>query len=67
MVYLGVRQMMPKNVKDAMKAWYCEVMGKRQRKAQRVAPFCSFWTILKQRNRIVLYNKALAVQRWKGI
>ena len=62
----GVNWVLPFSVRDTLLSWYVSFKDKNHRKVWRAAPLCLFWTIWKERNRIVFDNEALSTQRLKN-
>ena len=61
----GVNWVLPLTVRDTLLGWSVSFGDKKRGKPWRAAPLCLFWTIWKERNRIVFDNKALSIQRLK--
>ena len=61
----GVNWVLPLTVRDTLLGWSASFVDKKRGKTWRAAPLCLFWTIWKERNRIVFYNEALSIQRLK--
>lgn len=57
---------MAANVKNALLSWRCKAIGRRK-KDLRAAPYCLFWVVWKQRNKVAFKDKTLDVQKWKVI
>ena len=62
----GVNWVLPFSVKDTLLSWYVSFKDNNHRKVWRAAPLCLFWTVWKERNRIVFDNGALSSQRLKN-
>ena len=62
----GVNWVLPLMVRDTLLGWSASFVDKKHGKTWRAAPLCLFWTVWKERNRIVFYNEALSIQRLKN-
>ena len=58
--------MPPWLIKDWFFGWNNFRIKKSERKAWRVAPFCLFWAILKERNRVVFENEEFSLNRLRS-
>ena len=62
----GVNWVLPFTVRDTLLDWFASFKDKKHRKVWRAAPLCLFWTVWKERNRIVFDNEVLLIQRLKN-
>ena len=62
----GVNWVLPFTVGDTLLGWHITFKDKKHRKVWQAAPLCLFWTVWKERNRIVFDNEVLVVQRLKN-
>ena len=62
----GVNWVLPFTMRDTLLSWYVSFKDKKHRKVWRAVPLCLFWTVLKEKNRIVFDNEALSTQRLKN-
>ena len=62
----GVNWVLPFTMRDTLLSWYVSFKDKKHRKVSRVVPLCLFWTVWKERNKIVFNNEALSTQRLKN-
>ena len=62
----GVNWVLPSTVRDTPLGRCVSFKDKKHRKVWRAAPLCLFWTVWKERNRIVFYNEVLSIQRMKN-
>ena len=53
----NVLWVLPLSVKEVLLGWHGSFLGKKRRKVGRAAPLCLFWTVWKERNRIVFKNE----------
>ena len=53
------------SVKETLLSWNCSFVGKRRKKAWMAAPLCIFWTIWRERNRLVFEDENISVNRMK--
>ena len=53
-------------VRDTLLGWLAPLKDKKRSKVWRAAPLCLFWTVWKERNRIVFENEVLSIQRLKN-
>ena len=63
---IWVKWVLPFTVRDTLLSWYVSFKDKKHRKVWRTAPLCLFWTVWKERNRIVFDNEVLSIQRLKN-
>ena len=61
-----VTWVLPLTIRDTLLGWFASFVDKKRGKIWRAAPLCLFWTVWKERNRIVFYNEALSIQRLKN-
>ena len=62
----GVNWVLPLTVRDTLLGWFASFVDKKCGKTWREAPLCLFWTVWKERNRIVFDNEVLSIQRMKN-
>ena len=62
----GVNWVLPLTVRDTLIGWSDSFVDKKRGKAWRAALLCLFWTIWKERNRIVFDNEVLSIQKMKN-
>ena len=62
----GVNWVLPFTVRDTLLSWYVSFKDKKHRNVWWAIPLCLFWTVWKERNRIVFDNEALSTQRLKN-
>ncbi|WKA03436.1 hypothetical protein VitviT2T_021543 [Vitis vinifera] len=62
----GVNWVLPLTVRDTLLGWSASFVDKKRGKTWRAAPLSLFWTVWKERNRIVFDNEALSIQRLKN-
>ena len=56
----------PWPIKDWIFGWINFPVTKSERKAWRAAPFCLFWAIWKERNRVVFENEEFSLHRLRS-
>ena len=61
----GVMWVLPSSGKEILLGWYGAFVGKKRVKVWRAAPLCLFWTVWKERNRVVFENDDFSIQRLK--
>lgn len=62
---MGISWVFPKTVKDAVISWRGSFVGRKRRKTWKLVPLCIFWTLWKERNRIVFKDRSVVVQKLK--
>ena len=62
----GVNWVLPFTVRDTLLSWYVSFKNKKYRKVWWAVSLCLFWTVWKERNRIVFDNEVLSIQRLKN-
>ncbi|KAJ9684352.1 hypothetical protein PVL29_016699 [Vitis rotundifolia] len=58
----GVTWVLPSSVRETLLSWHGSFVGKKRKKAWRVAPFHIFWTVWKARNRLAFKDDMLSIQ-----
>ena len=51
---------------ETLLSWNSSFMGKRRKKDWMVAPQCIFWTIWRERNRVVFEDVNISINRMKS-
>ena len=62
----GVTWVLPLSIRETFIGWHGSFVGKKRKKAWMIAPLCLFWTVWKERNKIVFDNEELLIQRMKN-
>ena len=62
----GVNWVLPLTIRDTLLGWSASFVDKKRGKTWQPVPLYLFWTVWKERNRIVFYNEALSFQRLKS-
>ena len=62
----GVNWVLLFTVRDTLLSWYASFKDKKHSKVWRAAPLCLFWTVWKEKNKIVFDNEILSIQRLKN-
>ena len=61
----GISWTLSCTVKATLLGWNEVFVGKRRKRAWKMAPLCIFWSIWKERNRLAFGNEELSLQRLK--
>ena len=56
----------PQTVRQFLLAWQSANVGKKRKRVWMAAPFCLFWTLLKERNRATFENEVPSAHRMKS-
>ena len=62
----GFSWVFPLFVKESLLTWHGSFVGKRRKKAWMTAPLCIFWTIWRERNRLVFEDVIISINRMKS-
>ena len=62
----GVSWVFPLSVKETLLSWHGSFVGKRRKKAWMAAPLCIFWTIWRERNRLVFEDVIISINMMKS-
>ena len=57
--------MFPESVIEVLLSWRGSFVGKKRKKIWKSIPLCIFWTVWKERNRIVFRGGSLDIQKFK--
>ena len=57
--------MFPESVIEVLLSWRGSFVGKKRKKIWKSIPLCIFWTVWKERNRIVFRGGSLDIQKIK--
>ena len=66
LMFVGVAWVPPWLIKDWFFVWKSILVRKSERKAWRAAPFCLFWAIWKERNRVMFENEEFSLNRLRS-
>ena len=61
----GVTWVLPYSVRETLFCWLGSFVGKKRKKAWKLALLCLFWAVWKERNRIAFNNEEFSVHRLK--
>ena len=59
-------RVLPFSVRDTLLGWHGSFMGKKLRKVWMTPPFCLFWLVWKERNKIAFENEEFSIQMMKN-
>ncbi|RVW22247.1 LINE-1 reverse transcriptase-like [Vitis vinifera] len=65
LVIFGVQWVFPESVIEVLLSWRGSFVGKKRKKIWKSIPLCIFWTVWKERNRIVFRGGSLDIQKFK--
>ncbi|RVW75874.1 Transposon TX1 uncharacterized 149 kDa protein [Vitis vinifera] len=66
LVIFGVQWVFPESVIEVLHSWRGSFVGKKRKKIWNSIPLCIFWTVWKEKNRIVFRGGSLDIQKFKN-
>ena len=66
LVLFGIQWVFPETIKDMLFSWRGSFVGKKRKKIWTSIPFCIFWTVWKERNRLAFRGGFLSIQKLKN-
>ena len=63
---VGIKWIFPFSVHQALLAWKGARVGKKRKKKWRAAPLCLFWTVWREKNKVVFDNETFFTYRLKN-